>query len=86
MKTNWLVTLRDRVAALGPYLLIELLLPGGTLLAGLLWLTQRIRRGGTGAPAHEAAQGEPHAAVPPMPADCTCPALPIAAPGAAAVA
>jgi hypothetical protein len=26
---------------LGPYLLIELLLPGGTLLALLLWLYQR---------------------------------------------
>ncbi|MGZ5093878.1 MAG: hypothetical protein ACXWCY_24430 [Burkholderiales bacterium] len=29
------------VRSLGPYLLIELLLPGGTLLALLLWLYQR---------------------------------------------
>ena len=28
--------------ALGPYLLIELFLPGGTLLALLLWLAQRM--------------------------------------------
>jgi len=32
--------------ALGPYLLIEILLPGGTLIAFLLWLSQRIRRTG----------------------------------------
>jgi hypothetical protein len=29
----------------GPYLLIELLLPGGTLLALLLWLSQGFARG-----------------------------------------
>jgi hypothetical protein len=28
-----------------PYLLIELLMPGGTLLALLLWFTQRRRKG-----------------------------------------
>ena len=32
------------VRALGPYLLVEILLPGGTLLAFLLWLYQQ-RRG-----------------------------------------
>ena len=32
--------------AFGPYLLIELLLPGGTLLAFLLWLSQRFKRVG----------------------------------------
>ena len=30
--------------AVGPYLLIELLLPGGTLFAFLLWLSQRFKR------------------------------------------
>jgi hypothetical protein len=30
---------------LGPYLLIELLLPGGTLLAIVLWLSQSLGRG-----------------------------------------
>ncbi len=34
---------------LGPYLLLELLLPGGTLLALLLWLSQRLKSGGIGA-------------------------------------
>lgn len=29
----------------GPYVLIEVLLPGGTLLAVLLWLLQRFKRG-----------------------------------------
>jgi hypothetical protein len=29
--------------SLGPYLLIELLLPGGTLIALLLWLCQRLQ-------------------------------------------
>ena len=38
-----------KLRALGPYLVIEMLLPGGTLLALLLWLSQRIRRTGTGA-------------------------------------
>jgi hypothetical protein len=30
----------------GPYVLIELLLPGGTLIALLLWLSRRFMRGG----------------------------------------
>jgi hypothetical protein len=29
--------------ALGPYLLVEIVLPGGTLIAGLLWLAQQWR-------------------------------------------
>lgn len=33
------------VRALGPYLLVELVLPGGTLIALLMWLTQQWRRG-----------------------------------------
>lgn len=32
------------VLALGPYLLIELLLPGGSLIALLLWIHRRIHR------------------------------------------
>ena len=30
----------DLIHALGPYLLIELLLPGGSLIAGLLYLVR----------------------------------------------
>jgi len=30
--------------ALGPYLLVELVLPGGTLIALLMWLSQQWRR------------------------------------------
>ena len=33
---------------LGPYLLVELILPGGTLLALLLWLSQGMHRGAAG--------------------------------------
>ena len=29
--------------ALGPYLLVELVLPGGTLIAALMWLAQQWR-------------------------------------------
>jgi hypothetical protein len=32
------------VRALGPYLLVELILPGGTLVAALIWLAQQRRR------------------------------------------
>ena len=39
-----LKTVLQSVRSLGPYVLIELLLPGGTLIAGLLWLTQQVRR------------------------------------------
>ena len=36
---KWLTGLRE----FGPYLLIELLLPGGTLVALVLWLMQRVK-------------------------------------------
>jgi hypothetical protein len=40
--TQWiqrvLVSLPGSLRALGPYLLVELILPGGSLLALLLWL------------------------------------------------
>jgi hypothetical protein len=45
--------------SLGPYLLIELLLPGGTLLAFLLWLYQR--RTGTMSAGTQQARGTPRA-------------------------
>lgn len=32
------------VRALGPYLLVELILPGGTLIAATMWLVQHWRR------------------------------------------
>jgi hypothetical protein len=35
-----------KVRSFGPYVLMELLLPGGTLLALLLWISQGITRGG----------------------------------------
>jgi hypothetical protein len=38
--------LAPNVRSFGPYLLIELLLPGGTLIALLLWLSQGMARGG----------------------------------------
>ena len=44
MKTsmmNWLSRLPGSLGALGPYLAIELIMPGGSLLALLLWLYQR---------------------------------------------
>jgi hypothetical protein len=37
---NWI---SQRLRTLAPYLLVELLLPGGTLLALLLWLSQHGR-------------------------------------------
>ena len=43
-KRAWKFFLALRAA--GPYLLIELVLPGGTLVAFLLWLSQRFKRGG----------------------------------------
>ena len=49
-----------KLRALGPYIVVEMFLPGGTLLAFLLWLSQRYRRGGVGA-----GQGGREAAVPP---------------------
>jgi hypothetical protein len=44
MKTSivgWLSRLPGQLAGLGPYLAIELILPGGSLIALLLWLYQR---------------------------------------------
>jgi hypothetical protein len=38
--SRWMPKLRS----IGPYLLIELLLPGGTLIALLLWLSQGMTR------------------------------------------
>jgi hypothetical protein len=35
-----------KVRSLGPYVLMELLLPGGTLLALLLWISQGMARTG----------------------------------------
>ena len=32
------------VKSLGPYMLVELLLPGGTLIAAAMWLIARHRR------------------------------------------
>ncbi len=41
---GWLSRLAGRAGALGPYLLIELILPGGSVLALLLWLYRRNQR------------------------------------------
>jgi hypothetical protein len=38
--------LMPKLRSLGPYLLVELLLPGGTLIALILWLSQGMARGG----------------------------------------
>ena len=48
---------------LGPYLLVELLLPGGTLVALLLWLTQRLRAQGIGAQRAFLRESLPRAAI-----------------------
>ena len=41
-----LASLRSACRRFGPYLLLELLLPGGTLMALLLYLAQRVRAAG----------------------------------------
>ena len=44
MKTSmmqWLSRVPAQLGALGPYLAIELIMPGGSLLALLLWLYRR---------------------------------------------
>jgi hypothetical protein len=46
MNTRLYTRISQSLRRLGPYLLIELLLPGGTLLALLLWLSQGMTRGG----------------------------------------
>ena len=43
---NRLTHTLDRLRNFGPYLAIELLLPGGTLVALLLWLSRRFLRNG----------------------------------------
>jgi hypothetical protein len=45
---EFLATLRQAGARLGPYVLLELLLPGGTLFALLLFLHQRVKADGGG--------------------------------------
>ena len=40
-RRRWLDRLLGYLAELGPYLTIELLLPGGSLIALLLWLHRR---------------------------------------------
>ena len=38
MKNTWIVWIVGQLRNLGPYLAVELILPGGSLLALLLWL------------------------------------------------
>ncbi len=44
--TRWLATLRRCGQKLGPYLMLEIVVPGGTLLALLLFLYQRRKMSG----------------------------------------
>ena len=39
--TEWIYRLIARAGEIGPYLAIELILPGGSLIALLLWLYRR---------------------------------------------
>jgi hypothetical protein len=43
MKLARVKELLPAVRALGPYLLVELILPGGTLIAAMMWLAQKRR-------------------------------------------
>ena len=52
-RCNWVTKLTSAVRAIGPYAAIELLVPGGTLIALSLWafrnrtaLAARVRRAG----------------------------------------
>jgi len=45
MKAVRWVSVRETLRRVGPYVLVELLLPGGTLLALLLWLSNGVGRG-----------------------------------------
>jgi hypothetical protein len=47
MNATALKNLFPKLRALSPYLFVELLLPGGTLIALLLWLSQGMTRTGT---------------------------------------
>jgi len=38
MKNSWIVWIIGQLRNLGPYLAVELILPGGSLVALLLWL------------------------------------------------
>ena len=44
MKATRLKSILPALRSLGPYVLVELVLPGGTLLALLLWLAQEWRK------------------------------------------
>jgi hypothetical protein len=61
-RINWMVRLAGALRALGPYAAIELLVPGGTLIALALWvfrnrsaLIARARRASDKRPSTEAA-------------------------------
>jgi hypothetical protein len=43
MSLRGMKTLLNRARALGPYMLVELVLPGGTLIALMMWLAQQKR-------------------------------------------
>ena len=43
-RTGWIGGLVAVLRSLGPYMAVELILPGGTLLALLLWLYRRRQR------------------------------------------
>jgi hypothetical protein len=47
MNATTLKNLFLKLRALSPYLFVELLLPGGTLIALLLWVSQGMTRTGT---------------------------------------
>jgi hypothetical protein len=46
MNAITLKNLLPKLRSLGPYFFVELLLPGGTLIALLLWLSQGMNRTG----------------------------------------
>jgi hypothetical protein len=46
MKTKSFGRLWQRLGSFGPYIVLEVLLPGGTLLAVLLWISQTFHRRG----------------------------------------
>jgi len=41
MKNGWLQWLVEQLRAVGPYFAVELILPGGTLIALALWMYRR---------------------------------------------
>jgi hypothetical protein len=57
MNALQLKTVSRTLRGLGPYLLIELLLPGGTVIALTLWLIRRARAGSAPAACDEADAG-----------------------------